>query len=80
MPLAIWSQRFGTVLFVDAGDASSSLWALTLRTDAGIGLRWLIPQLNSAVLRVDWAVPLTDGIVTPAGLPGRASAGYSQVF
>jgi hypothetical protein len=79
-PLAIWSQRVGGLVFYDAGDAAASYSALTLRSDAGLGLRWLIPQLNSSVLRVDWAVPLRPGIVTPAGLPGRLSAGYAQVF
>ena len=48
--------------------------------DVGVGLRWLIPQLNSYVIRVDWAVPLEDGIVTPAGMPGRVSAGFAQIF
>jgi hypothetical protein len=43
-------------------------------------LRWLIPQLNSSVLRFDWAVPLQDGVVTRAGTPGRFSAGYQQAF
>jgi hypothetical protein len=79
-PLAILSQRFGALLFCDAGDAASSLYTLTLRTDVGVGLRWLIPQFNSYVLRVDWAVPLVDGIETRAGLPGRVSAGYAQIF
>jgi hypothetical protein len=80
MPVAVWSQRLGLLLFCDAGDAGSSLYDLTLRTDVGVGLRWLIPQLNSYVLRVDWAVPLVDGIYTPAGLPGRVTAGYQQIF
>jgi hypothetical protein len=79
-PLAVWSQRFGLLLFCDAGDAASSLYALRLRTDVGLGLRWLIPQLNSYVIRFDWAVPLVDGIETRAGLPGRVSAGFAQIF
>jgi hypothetical protein len=79
-PLAVWSQRFGLLLFCDAGDAETSLYSLVLRTDVGVGLRWLIPQFNSYVLRVDWAVPLVDGLVTPAGLPGRVSAGFAQIF
>ncbi len=79
-PLAIRSQRVGGVLFCDAGDAAPSLDALNIRVDVGLGVRWLIPQLNSSVIRVDWAVPLREGSVTPPGLPGRASAGFQQVF
>jgi hypothetical protein len=79
-PLAIFSQRFGTLLFCDLGDAGPSFASLGMRADVGVGLRWLIPQLNSSVIRVDWAVPLVDGTVTPAGFPGRASAGFQQVF
>jgi hypothetical protein len=79
-PLAIFSQRVGGLLFCDAGDAATSLYTLTLRADVGVGLRWLIPQLNSYVIRVDWAVPLVDGIETRAGLPGRVSAGMAQIF
>jgi hypothetical protein len=79
-PLAIFSQRLGTLLFADMGDAGPSFGALRVHTDVGIGLRWLIPQLNSTVIRIDWAVPLQAGTVTLAGLPGRVSAGFQQVF
>ncbi|HEY7375307.1 MAG TPA: hypothetical protein VIF57_24315 [Polyangia bacterium] len=78
--LPIWSQRFGALMFYDVGDSAGTFDQLLLRHDVGLGLRWLIVQLNSAVLRFDWAVPLNDGVVTHAGLPGRLSAGYTQVF
>jgi hemolysin activation/secretion protein len=76
----IWSQRFGTLLFYDVGDAAGTWDQLVLRQDVGVGLRWLLIQANSAVIRFDWAVPLVDGIVTRAGFPGRVSAGFEQVF
>jgi outer membrane translocation and assembly module TamA len=79
-PLAIFSQRLGTLLFADMGDAGPTFSALRVHTDVGTGLRWLIPQLNSTVIRIDWAVPLQVGTVTPAGFPGRVSAGFQQVF
>jgi hypothetical protein len=79
-PLAIFSQRFGTLLFCDVGDAGPSFNALGAQVDVGTGLRWLIPQLNASVIRVDWAVPLVNGTVTPAGFPGRISAGFQQIF
>jgi len=75
-PLAVRSQRIGALLFYDIGDAAPSFGSMRIRSDTGIGLRWLIPQLNSSVLRVDWAVPLENGTVTPAGFPGRATAGF----
>lgn len=79
-PLAVRSQRIGALLFYDLGDAAATFGSMSIRSDAGIGLRWLIPQLNSSVLRVDWAVPFENGTVTPAGLPGRATAGFQQIF
>jgi hypothetical protein len=78
--LAIASQRVGVVGFYDIGDAAPALANLVPRSDLGLGLRWLIPQLNSSVIRADWAVPLADGIVTRAGMPGRFSAGFQQAF
>jgi len=76
----LWSQRFGTLLFYDVGDSAATWAELVLRQDVGVGLRWLLIQANSAVIRFDWAVPLVDGIVTRAGFPGRVSAGFEQVF
>jgi hypothetical protein len=90
LPLAVFSQRIGALLFYDVGHAASSVRQLRARHDFGLGLRWLIPQLNSSVLRVDWAfatrttVELGAGnpgfVTTRAGWPGRISAGYEQVF
>ena len=78
--LPIWSQRFGALLFYDVGDSAGRFDELVLRNDVGVGLRWLSIQFNSSVFRLDWAVPLNDGLVTRAGLPGRLSAGFLQVF
>jgi hypothetical protein len=79
-PLAVYSQRFGGVLFYDVGHAAVSYGALAPHHDAGVGLRWLIPQLNSSVLRIDWAIPTQAGPYTHAGLPGRITAGFMQSF
>lgn len=79
-PLPVYSQRFGALIFYDVGDAAGSLGALVPHHDVGVGLRWLIPQLNASVVRVDWAVPTQNGTLTRAGLPGRVSAGFQQVF
>ncbi len=80
VPLAVRSQRLGALLFYDVGHAADSFGALVPHHDVGIGLRWLIPQLNSSVLRIDWAVPTQAGPYTRPGLPGRISAGFMQSF
>ena len=80
LPVAVFSQRFGALLFYDAGDASDSFATLVPHHDVGLGLRWLIPQLNSAVLRFDWAVATQTGVRTHPGLPGRLTAGFMQIF
>ena len=79
-PLAVRSQRFGAIFFYDVGDAASSYGALVPHHDFGVGLRWLIPQLNSSVLRIDWAVATQEGPYTRPGLPGRITAGFMQSF
>ena len=79
-PLAVFSQRFGALAFYDVGDAAESFGALVPRHDVGVGVRWLIPQLASSVLRIDWAVATQEGPYTRPGLPGRISAGFLQSF
>ena len=72
--------RFGGLLFYDVGHSAPTFDELLLRHDVGVGVRWLIVQLNSSVIRFDWAIPLNDGAVTRAGVPGRVSAGFQQIF
>jgi hypothetical protein len=84
--LPIFSQRIGALLFYDVGDAANSYQQLTAYHDFGVGLRWLIPQLNSTVIRFDWAFATQDAfttqgaLLTAAGWPGRVSLGFEQVF
>ena len=75
-------SEFHGLAFYDVGNAATSVAALTPYHDFGIGLRWLIPQLNSSVIRIDWAIATQDSPsgLTRAGLPGRVSAGFQQVF
>jgi hypothetical protein len=79
-PLPVFSQRFGALLFYDVGDAAPSFAAIVPYHDLGVGLRWLIPQFNSSVVRFDWAIATQSTAFTAAGLPGRFSAGFQQVF
>ncbi|MEP6653381.1 MAG: hypothetical protein ABJA82_08490 [Myxococcales bacterium] len=80
LPVAIFSQRLGGLLFYDVGHAAQSFSALVPHHDVGLGLRWLIPQLNSSVLRFDWAVATQGTTITRAGFPGRFTAGFFQAF
>lgn len=80
MPLELFSQRIGGLLFYDVGHAAESFSAIVPHHDFGIGLRWLIPQLNSSVVRFDWAVATQGTSLTRAGLPGRITAGFMQIF
>jgi hypothetical protein len=94
MALPVASFRLGGLVFCDAGDAGSSdagggvalarafrsLGNLSPKTDVGFGMRLLIPQLNSYVLRLDWAFALQQTERTRPGWPGRISLGFRQVF
>lgn len=82
--LPVWSTRLGGVVFADAGNAADTWRELGLFSDAGLGLRLLIPQLNVEPIRCDWAFAFqayetTAGTVSP-GWPGRLSCGYHQAF
>jgi hypothetical protein len=79
-PLALFSQRFGALSFYDVGHAAPSLASIVLHHNLGFGLRWLIPQLNSSVIRFDWAFALQNTMYSRAGWPGRFMAGFEQVF
>jgi hypothetical protein len=62
------------------GHAADAYGALVPHHDFGVGFRWLIPQLNSSVVGIDWAVATDAGPFTRAGLPGRITAGFMQSF
>jgi len=77
MPTKIGPIRAGVLAFWDMGHAADRLANLKLKHGVGLGLRYLIPQLQPIVFRFDWAFPLES---ENAGFPGRFSAGVSQVF
>lgn len=72
--------RLGGLAFIDAGHAAASARELSVYEDVGVGLRLLLPHLNTYTLRADWAFPLRSAGGLPAGWPGRASFGFRQVF
>jgi hypothetical protein len=72
----VWLTKCGLVAFYEAGGAAASLRSMKLFSDLGFGLRILIPQLSSELLRLDLAFPLgRDG----AG-PMRITAGFRSEF
>ena len=80
MALALASLRVGGLVFADAGHAANTAQELMLYSDAGAGLRLLIPQFNVDVLRCDWAFPFRPDGQVQAGWPGRISCGFRQAF
>ena len=80
LAVPVSSLRLGALLFGDAGHAADVVRSLAFYSDAGAGLRLLIPQLNADVLRCDWAFPFRAYFQTRAGWPGRLSCGFRQVF
>ncbi|HWN70363.1 MAG TPA: hypothetical protein VNM90_22135 [Haliangium sp.] len=77
IPRRLWFSRVGVLAFWDAGHAADRLSDLSIHHDVGLGIRAVIPQVQTAVFRLDWAVPLTGDT---AGLPGRFILGFEQAF
>jgi hypothetical protein len=77
MPIRVLFARFGAVAFWDMGHAANRLEELRMKHGVGFGIRYLVPQLQPIVFRLDWAFPLQG---PSAGFPGRLSAGVAQVF
>ncbi len=77
--LDIFSVHSGLAAFFDAGDAADDVGHLYLRQSAGVGLRFLIPELDRVVLRADWAFPFepAPGYTT---FPGTLYVTYEQAM
>ena len=91
-PFDILSAQIGAVLFHDMGDAVDSLDHLVLKHAVGAGVRVLFPQLDRAVFRADWGVPLVNPIPSQTArgaptsrrsfsrLPGQLYVSFEQAF
>lgn len=77
LPITLWRWPVGATVFWDGGHAANRVRDLSLRHNVGIGFRVVFPEFQAGAFRVDWALPLNGG---NAGLPGRFSAGFGQVF
>ena len=67
-PIQIFAVQLGAVVFADAGDAFDEFDRLRLKHSAGFGLRWVFPQFQRYVMRLDLGFPLTR---TASVAPGR---------
>jgi hypothetical protein len=78
----VLSARVGAVAFYDLGGVGQSVEQLGLRQSLGAGLRILLPQLNRACFRLDWAAPLTPGLGRRPDrpLPGGIFFTFGQAF
>jgi hypothetical protein len=65
------------VAFYDAGGTADRLSELQLRHSAGAGLRFMAPEFDRVVLRLDWGFPLSPGYST---LPGALFFTFAQAF
>jgi hypothetical protein len=76
-PLQLWSAQFAAVVFHDMGDAFDRIGDLHLLHGVGMGLRFLLPELDRDVFRVDVGFPV------PASAPGghiSVIATFGQAF
>lgn len=73
----VLSAQLGGAIFYDLGDAADELAPSSLKQGAGVGARFLFPQADRIVLRVDWAMPLSD---SGDALPGSFFATFGQAF
>jgi hypothetical protein len=78
----VLSARVGAVAFYDVGGVGDAVSDLRLRQSLGVGVRVLLPQINRACFRLDWAAPLTagPGRLPDQPLPGAAYFTFGQAF
>jgi hypothetical protein len=57
-PLSIFSTMLGGVVFYDVGDAGQRFARLRAKQAAGFGVRFLAPQLDRDVFRIDLGFPI----------------------
>jgi outer membrane protein assembly factor BamA len=76
-PLQILSVQLAGVVFWDAGDAFDGFDRFELKHGVGFGLRFLAPQIDRAVFRIDAGFPVDPSV------PGAATtviAQFDQAF
>ncbi len=61
VPIELLGVHLGGAAFYDAGHAADSLDELSLKHSVGAGVRFLAPQFDRTVLRLDGALALSEG-------------------
>jgi hypothetical protein len=85
-PLEILSCQAAAALFYDSGDAFNGFERFRPKHTLGFGLRFLFPQLNRVVFRVDVGFPIGargDRAVPPElpiGVPGSFFLAFEQAY
>ncbi len=74
LPIDLSTLAFGVACFYDAGGIFHEPGELRLHHDVGVGVRFLFPQFNRGVYRLDVAAPLDE-----LGLRVQLSFGDTQV-
>jgi hypothetical protein len=75
----LFSIHSGLAAFYDAGDATEDFRHIYLRQSAGVGLRFLVPELDRVVLRADWAFPFQP-VPGTSTFPGSFYVTYEQAM
>ncbi len=91
-PVEVLSALIGGAVFWDVGDAVDGFDQLALKQAVGAGIRLLFPQLDRAVFRADWGIPLVDPLASQvarsaptsrssfSSLPGQLYVSFEQAF
>ena len=78
LPKDLLTLQVGLVGFYDAGHAADEISQLKLRHSIGVGARIFIPQINRAVIRIDFGQPLNEG--GPGNIGRQFAFSFDQAF
>jgi hypothetical protein len=79
-PLEFLTLQTAGCIFFDVGDAFDEWSQIVVKRGIGAGLRMSLPQLNRAVLRVDWGFPLVLTQDVRSTWPGNFVVTFGQAF
>lgn len=77
VPIELFGVHVGGVAFYDVGHAADTLQELSLKQSVGAGVRFLFPQFDRTVLRVDYGLALSEGY---RGFGFALAFGQAQLF
>jgi hypothetical protein len=78
LPLRIWTQFIGMVLFFDGGTVfDENMDNRGFISDVGLGIRWVIPEAQRIPIRFDYAFPISGEF---GFFPGVFTLGFGQAL